>query len=167
MYAKDFAPRADGTPYLEIDPEVFTQTGGGRIKFSAYLRLYGDDKETPVEALGEEGDRWALLPKWTCDDKGHPMTLEAINAAIAAWHTRHTLTRSVRWADRKTVSSADWQSWASLLAPKRPARPPPSRVRRGRVGAAEPPRGATPSRILRWIDCCCCCCCCYWYYWDC
>ena len=103
----------DGTPYPENHPEVFTQDGGGRIKLSAYLRLYGDDKETPVEASMEAGDRWALLPEWTCDEQGRPMTLEAINQAIAAWKTRSSRTRGVTWADQKTGSAMDWQKWAN------------------------------------------------------
>ena len=35
LYARDFAPKADGSPYPDGDPQAFTQEGGGRINLSA------------------------------------------------------------------------------------------------------------------------------------
>ena len=112
LYTKDFAPKADGSPYADSEPEAFTQEGGGRIKLSAYLRVFGNSKSSPIEPLGEDGDRWALLPEWTCTDNGQPMSLAEINAAITAWRTARLQTRSVRWADQRTGQSARWQAWA-------------------------------------------------------
>ena len=114
LYNKDFAPKADGSPYTANDPELFTQEGGGRIKLSAYLRVFGHSKASPVELLGDDNDRWALLPEWTCDDKGQPMTREDINKVINAWNTKskRTPARSVCWEDQKKGPSSAWYAWA-------------------------------------------------------
>ena len=109
--AKDFCCMPDGAPYPENHPEIFTQSGGGRLKLSAYLRLDGDDKQVPADASPEEGDRWTHLPEWACDDEGRPMTLEDINRVIASWGFRSS--RGVTWADKQTGSAVDWQKWAN------------------------------------------------------